>query len=150
MKKLLILTFVAALLFPGRAFSLGEAFSTLLSGNEYCGDFNAAGFGQEIFVFIASDTELIVSFASDFDPASTFSIFGHFYLTGSTSGSFVGGQAFFDSLGNIVAYVTIQGIVKFDKTTGAVKSLSGTFIQNGLVQTGCFSSGKFRTGARIF
>jgi hypothetical protein len=150
MKKLLILTFVAALLFPVRAFSLGEAFSTSLSGNEYCGDFNAAGFGQEIFVFIASDTELIVSFVPDFAPESTFSIFGHSYFTGSTSGSFVGGQAFVDSIGNIVAYVTIQGTAKFDKTTGLVKSLSGTFIENGLVQIGCFSSGKFKTGARIF
>ena len=150
MKRVRILTFVFALLFPGRAFSIGEAFNMSLSGKEYCGDFNGGGFGQQIFVFIASDTELIVSFDPNFDPASTFSIFGHFYLTGNTSGSFVGGQAFVDSIGNILAYVTIQGVAKFDKNTGDVKSLSGTFIQSGLIQLECFSSGKFKTTGRIF
>src|SRR5262245_7605224 len=148
-KMLLVLTFVA-LLVPAKAFSVGEAFSVALTGKEYCGDLDNGGFGQQIFIFIASETHLVVSFDPGFDPASTFSIFGHAYQTGSTGGSFVGGQAFVDTLGNIIAYVTIQGTAKLNKTTGAVTSLSGTFIQSGLLELECFSSGKFKTTGRIF
>ena len=120
---LLVLTFVA-LLVPAKAFAIGEAFSVVLTGKEYCGDLDNGGFGQTIFVFVASDTQLVVSFDRGF--ADAFSIFGHAYQTGTTGGAFVGGQAFVDTKGNIVAYVTIQGTAKVSKTTGQITSLSGT------------------------
>jgi len=68
---------------------------------------------------------------------------GHTYLTGATGASFVGGVLFEDG-----SFATIQGTAKFDRRTGAIASLKGTFIQSGVFDVDCFSSGKF-TSQRI-
>jgi hypothetical protein len=140
--------FFAALLLVGlmplNAFAIGEVFKIETSGTEYCGDFNAtrfnAGNNIDLWVQIVSENELSVSLTSTFDPDWTFPMFGYFYLTGSTSGAFVGGVLFQDG-----AFATIQGTAKFDRRTGAVGSLSGEFIQSGVFFEGCFSAGKFKS-----
>lgn len=60
------------------------------------------------------------------------------YLTGATAAAFVAGVHFVDD-----SVVTIQGTARFDRRTGGITSLTGTFIQSGVFCPECFSSGKF-------
>jgi len=140
--KRLGLAFFLVLLFPLQAFAFGEIFKIETSGTAYCGDFNAAGFNGsnnvDLWVLVLSDTELTVSFTADFAPGTTFPMFGHTYLTGATGAAFVGGILFQNG-----AFATIQGTAKFDRRTGAIASLKGTFVQSGVLDIGCFSSGNF-------
>jgi hypothetical protein len=143
MKRFLAALLLGALL-PLNALAAGEVFKIETSGTEYCGDFDSARFNAgnniDLWVQIVSENELSVSLTPNFDPNWTFPMFGYFYLTGSTSGAFVGGVLFQDS-----AFATIQGTAKFDRRTGAVASLSGEFIQSGVFFDGCFSAGKFKS-----
>lgn len=127
---------------PARAFGFGEVFKIETSGTEYCGNFDFARFNSgnniDLWVRIESDTELSVSLTSNFDPVLTFPMFGRTYLTSASGAAFVAGVLFEDG-----AYATIQGAAKFDRRTGDVSSLKGTFIQNEVFFLGCFSSGKF-------
>jgi hypothetical protein len=41
------------------------------------------------------------------------------------------------------SFATIQGTAWFDRNTGGVTSLTGTFIQSGVLAANRFSSGKF-------
>jgi len=146
MKQLGLALFLVVLS-PLRAFAFGEIFKIETSGTEYCGDFNAAGFNGsnnvDLWVLVLSDTELTVSFTADFAAGTTFPMSGHTYLTGPTSAAFVGGVLFQNN-----SFATIQGTAKFDRRTGAIASLKGTFVQSGLLDIGCFSSGNF-TSQRV-
>jgi hypothetical protein len=88
---------------------------------------------------VVSDTELTVSFTPDFVAGTTFPMFGRSYQIGATTAEFVAGVVFVDD-----SFATIEGKAKFSRTTGEITSLTGTFIQDGLVEVGCFSSGKFK------
>ncbi len=74
----------------------------------------------------------------------TFPLFGRTYDVASGKSVFIGGVAFDDG-----SYVTIQGTASWDKNTGAVKSLSGIFVQDSVFRLGCFSSGKVKTSERL-
>ena len=102
-----------------------------------CCGFNGSN-NVDLWVLVLSDTELTVSFTADFAPGTTFPMFGHTYLTGATGAAFVGGILFQNG-----AFATIQGTAKFDRRTGAIASLKGTFVQSGVLDIGCFSSGNF-------
>ncbi|HEX2228144.1 MAG TPA: hypothetical protein VHM64_13475, partial [Candidatus Binatia bacterium] len=125
----------------------GEIFKIETSGTEYCGDFDVVKFNAnsnvDLWVQLVSESELTVSLTSNFAPGTTFPMFGQTYLTGPSSGGFVGGVLFVDG-----SYATIQGTARFDRRTGAVTNLTGTFIQNGVLELQCFSSGRF-SGKRV-
>jgi hypothetical protein len=146
MKKLLMVLVLVVVL-PLSAYGFGEIFKIETSGTEYCDDFNALGFGSgnniDLWVQVVSDSELTVSITQNFAPGTTFPMLGHTYLTGATGASFVGGVLFEDG-----SFATIQGTAKFDRRTGAIANLKGTFIQSGVFDINCFSSGKF-TSQRI-
>jgi hypothetical protein len=145
MNRLLLALVLVALFSPARAFGFpGEVFSMVLSGKEYCADLDSQGFSQEVWVELVSTTQIIVSFTSNFAAGTTFPMEGETYLTSTKGASFVGG-VLFDNL----AYATMQGTAKFDSKTGEVRSLAGTFIQNGVWRAGCFSSGKFKNTERL-
>ena len=132
----------AALLPAHSASALGEILKLDTSGTEYCGDMDATKFSPkndvDIWVRVESTELLTLSFTPTFDEGTTWPMFGFTYQTGRGKSSFVGGVVFEDG-----AYVTIQGNATWDNNTGAVKALSGTFIQSELLKYGCFSSGKF-------
>lgn len=129
------------------AFAIGEVFRIEAVGSEYCGNFINNKFNAsnniDLWVFVASAAELVISTTPTFTPGSLFSMVGHTYLTGATKAAFVGGTVF-----QSLAFATIQGTVKFDKF-GAVKSLAGVFTQDSVFRAGCFSSGKFKTVQRL-
>lgn len=151
MRRVQFMLLAFALLYPlsvTPTFAIGEVFKIETSGTEYCGDFAFAKFGAsnniDLWVLIASNTELVVSMTPTFDNGTFFSMFGGAYLTSERTAAFVAGVLFEDG-----SYGTIQGIAKADRRTGDVASLSGTFIQNGIFDVGCFSSGKFKTTERL-
>ncbi|MBI4527173.1 MAG: hypothetical protein HY695_25545 [Deltaproteobacteria bacterium] len=148
MKRLVSALFLIVALSPVSAFGFGEVFKVETTGTEYCGDFFSRRISPtnnvDWWVRVVSDTELSVSYTPDFQPGTFFAIFGQTYQTGSTSAAFVGGQLFQD-----LSYVTIQGKATYDKKTGAIKSLAGTFISKDLMGDGCFSSGTFKTVRRV-
>jgi len=129
------------------AFASGEIFRVETIGTEYCGDYNFAKFNAsnniDLWVHLMSKTEIIVSYTPNFQSGTTFSMHGQTYLTGKNKASFVGGVIFED-----LSYITLQGTVIFDKL-GTVKKMTGTFIQNGLFDLSCFSSGTFKTMERL-
>lgn len=118
-----------------------EIFKIEPTGIEYCGDFDNTKFkadkNTDMWVAIVADNEILVSLTSDFETNTTFSMVGRFYLTDQTTAAFVGGVMFANG-----AFATIQGTARLDKL-GAVTSLTGTFVQSGLLAENCFSTGKF-------
>jgi hypothetical protein len=129
---------------PLRAFASGEIFKIEPTGTEYWGHFDVTKFGAtnniDLWVLVVSDTELTVSFTPNFAAGTTFSMFDRSYQTGATSAEFIGGVFFVDN-----PFATIEGKAKFSRTTGEITSLTGNFIQDGVIQTGCFSRGKFKS-----
>ncbi len=119
----------------------GEIFKIETSGTEYCGDFSFQKFtaanNVDLWVQLDSDTQVTVSLTPNFAPGTTFPMVGFFYLTKSTSASFIGGVLFVDD-----SFATMQGTATFGKTGGVTK-LAGTFVQSGVLRNGCFSSGTF-------
>jgi hypothetical protein len=119
----------------------------IVVSTEYCGDFDATKFNAsnniDLWVFISSETELVASFTPTFDEGTYFPMVGGVYLTSAKTPAFVAGVLFEDG-----SYATIQGTAKADRT-GAVGSLSGTFIQNSVFDVSCFSSGKFKSTQRL-
>jgi hypothetical protein len=97
----------------------------------------------DLWVQVVSDTELTVSLTPNFAPGTTFPMTGQTYLTTATAAAFVAGVLFVDD-----SFATIQGKAKFERGTGAITSLTGTFIQSGVLDAACFSSGKF-TSKRV-
>jgi hypothetical protein len=67
-------------------------------------------------------------------------MFGRTYQTGVTTAEFIGGALFVNN-----SFATIEGKAKFDRNTGEITNLTGTFIQDGVVEVGCFSRGKFKS-----
>jgi hypothetical protein len=145
--KSLLLVLALILGVPAGVLGFNEIFKIETTGTEYCGNFNAQKFNGssnvDLWVTVVSDTELTVSLTANFANGTTFPMYGHTYLTGTTSAAFVGGVLFEDG-----SFATIQGTAKFDKRTGAIANLSGTFVQSGVLDTECFSSGKF-TSQRV-
>ena len=148
MLRIISTVILAILLASAPAFSFGERFKVETTGTEYCGDFDLIKLNPannvDLWVEVVSETELIVSTTADFQPGTTFQMFGVSYQTKSTSGSFVAAHAFANG-----GYVTVQGIAKASAKTGNITSLAGTFIQHNMFDDNCFSSGKFRTVQRI-
>ena len=140
--KSFLLALALLVAFPLQAFALGEVFKIETSGTEYCGDNDRANFNAgnnvDLWVQVVSDQELTVSTTANFAPGTTFPMLGETYLTGATTAAFVGGVLFVDN-----SFATIQGTARFDRRTGAITSLTGTFIQSGVFFPNCFSSGKF-------
>jgi hypothetical protein len=143
MRQLGIALFLAVL-FPLQAFGFGEIFKIETTGTEYCGHLDAVRFNAsnnvDMWVLVVSDTELTVSFTPDFAAGTTFPMFGRSYQTGATTAEFIGGVLFVDD-----SFATIEGKAKFSRTTGEITSLTGTFIQDAVIEVGCFSSGKFKS-----
>lgn len=148
MKRFFLVLFLMVWLNPVSAFAIGEVFKIEATGKEYCGDYDVvkinADNNVDLWIRIDSATQLTVSFTPDFTPGTTFPIIGETYWINSKSAAFVGGQLF-----EGWAYVTIQGTATINKF-GDVTKLKGTFIQNGLIYDGCFSSGKFVTTQRLY
>ena len=148
MKRFFVVLFLTAWLTPVSAFAIGEVFKIETKGTEYCDDFDAFKFNADnnvdLWVRIDSVTQLTVSFTPDFTPGTTFPMIGETYSINSKSAAFVGGAVFEDW-----SYVTIQGTATFNKA-GEVTKLKGTFIENGVPDEGCFSSGKFVTTQRLY
>jgi hypothetical protein len=101
--------------------------------------FNASN-NIDLWVQVVSDTELTVSLTPNFAPGTTFPMFGRSYQTGTSTAEFIGGVLFVDD-----SFATIEGVARFDRRTGEIASLSGTFIQDSVLEVGCFSSGKFKS-----
>ena len=142
MKRFLIS--LAFLLIPTHVFSLGEIFKIETTGTEYCGDLDVFKFNAsnniDLWVQVVSETELTVSLTPNFAPGTTFPMFGRSYQTGTSTAEFIGGVLFVDD-----SCATIEGVARFDRRTGEIASLSGTFIQDSVLEVGCFSSGKFKS-----
>jgi hypothetical protein len=151
MKRLLaILSAMALWVFSiNHVFAFGEIFKIETSGTEYCGDFDSQKFNAgnyiDLWIRVDGPTQMTVSFTTDFQQGTTFFVIGGFYLTSQTKAAFVGGQLFVD-----LSFVTFQGTATFDKKTGVIKSMSGTFIQDSVFSPGCFSVGKVKTVERLF
>jgi hypothetical protein len=145
--RLAVLMLIFVVFILAQAFAADEVFKVETSGTEYCGDYNSVKFNAknniDLWVHLLSKTEIIVSFTPNFESGTTFPMHGQTYLTGKNKGAFVGGVLFED-----LSYITLQGTVIFDKF-GTVKKMSGTFIQNGLFDLSCFSSGTFKTMERL-
>jgi hypothetical protein len=133
-----------AVLFPLHAFAIGEIFKIETTGTQYCGHFDVVKFNAsnniDLWVQVVSDSEITVSFTPTFDPGTTFPMVGRSYQTGATAAEFIAGVLFVDG-----SFATIEGKAKFSRTTGEITSLTGTFIQDGVIQTSCFSRGKFKS-----
>ena len=145
--RLAVLIFLIIVFISAQAFAINEVFKVETSGTEYCGDYNSAKFNAknnvDLWVRLQSMTEIVVSLTPNFESGTTFSMHGQTYLTGKNKATFVGGVLFED-----LSYITLQGTVIFDKF-GTVKKMTGTFIQNGLFDLSCFSSGTFKTMERL-
>jgi hypothetical protein len=144
---MLVFFFVFLLIFTERVLAVGETFKIETTGTEYCGNNDYANFTArnniDLWAYVKSDNELIVSFYPDFPSGYSFSMYGDSYSAGKNRASFVGGVLFDD-----FSYATMQGIAKLEKN-GTIKSLEGIFIQSSVIREGCFSSGKFKTSQRI-
>src|SRR5919106_2420744 len=145
--KAIILVIALIVFVPFRVFGLGEIFKIETTGSEFCGNFDVDPFGPrnnvDLWVQVVSEEELLVSLTSNFAPGTTFPMFGVTYLTSNTTAAFVANVLFVDE-----SFATIRGTAQLNRNTGAVTSLKGTFIQNGVLETGCFSTGTF-TSKRI-
>ena len=140
--KILLIALALIGIFPLQAFALGEVFKIETSGIEYCGDLDRTNFNAsnnvDLWVKVVSEQELTVSITANFAPGTTFPMIGETYLTGPTTAAFVGGVIFVDN-----SFATIQGTARGDRRTGGVTSLTGIFIQSGVLAPNCFSSGRF-------
>jgi hypothetical protein len=138
------ITSICAMLGARQGLAFGETFRIDTSGTEYCGDFDYARFsGRDalpLWVRLDNANQLTVSLTPSFDPGWTFPMFGYFYATRTNAASFVAGVVFDDG-----AYATIQGEARIDRNSGLVTQLRGVFIQNSVIDAGCFSSGQFRS-----
>jgi hypothetical protein len=140
--RVIALTIFFFLIVVGHAFALNEVFLFQITGIQYCEDFSHRGLGPRntnLWILINSDTEMIVSFTPKFQPETIFSLNVSTYLTGKKSAVFIGGVSFENH-----SFFTIQGTLQFDKFN-AVKFMNGRFIENGVLQPGCFSQGNFWT-----
>lgn len=150
MKKMTVLTVtcLVTLLLPLPAYPFGEIFKIETTGTEYCGDFDATKFNAsnnvDLWVLVVSETEIEVSLTPNFAPGTTFTMEGHTYLTGQTTAAFVAGVLFNDG-----SFATFVGTAKFNKNTGEIKSMAGTFVQAGVLDVDCFSTGKAKTVQRL-
>ena len=140
--RVIALTIFFLLIVVGHAFALDEVFLFLITGTEFCGDFTHEEFGPRnthLWIQIHSDTEMIVSFTRTFEPGTTFHLNGSTHLTGKTNAVFAGGVSFEN-----YSYFTIQGTLYLDKFN-TVTFMKGRFIENGVLDPGCFSQGNFWT-----
>ena len=147
-KPLLPILAILVVLCPSLSFAFpGEIFRIETAGKEYCGDFDVtvfnAGNNVDLWVRLDSDTQLTVSLTSNFAGGTTFPMLGLFYLVNSKSAAFIGGVLFVDD-----SYATIQGTATFNKF-GNVTKLAGQFVQSGVLQPGCFSSGNFKSVQKL-
>ena len=130
-------------LLAGPAWAIGEVFQLQVTGTEYCGDFDSLKLNKKtalpLWLRIESDTEFTVSTTPNFDAGTTFPLFGFFYLS-KKGADLIGGAVFPNG-----AFATVQASARFDKKTGLVRSLRGTFVQSEVFVAGCFSSGRVRT-----
>jgi hypothetical protein len=136
------LTIFFFLIVVGHALALDEVFIFNVHSTEYCGDFSHRAVGPRnthLWIQILSDTEMIVSFTSTFDPGTTFLLNGSTYFTGKTKAVFAGGVSFENN-----SYFIIQGTLYFDKFK-TVTFMKGVFTDNGVLHHGCFSAGNFWT-----
>jgi hypothetical protein len=143
----LVAIFIFIPFISGSAFAIGEIFKAETTGTEYCGDFDFEKFSAQnnvdLWVAIMSDTEIIVSLTPDFESGTIFPMYGKTYLIAKNKAAFIGGILFQDQ-----SYALIQGTATLDKF-GTVKSMQGTFMQDSVLNVGCFSSGKFKTVQRL-
>jgi hypothetical protein len=140
--RIIVLTIFFCFIVVEHALALDEVFSFVITGNEYCGDFNHREIGPRntrLWIQILSDTEMTVSSTRTFEPGTTFTLNGSTYLTGKNKAVFAGDVSFEDH-----SYFTIQGTLQFDKFN-AVKFMIGRYIENGVLNPGCFSHGNFWT-----
>lgn len=146
--KTIILAITLTLLSPLPAYPFGEIFKIETTGTEYCGDFDVTKFNAsnnvDLWVLVVSETELEVSLTPNFAPGTTFTMEGHTYLTGQSTAAFVAGVLFNDG-----SFATFVGTAKFNKNTGEIKSMTGTFVQAGVLDIDCFSTGKAKTAGRL-
>ena len=147
LRAILLSIFVSFFLPTMDSYGIGEIFKIETSGIEYCGDFSFARFNAanniDLWVSIDSETQLTVSFTPTFDVGTTFVMTGTAFQTAATRAAFVAGVLFVDG-----SYATVQGQATANRF-GEVVGISGTFIQSGVVNPGCFSSGKFRSTQRL-
>lgn len=133
---------------PYLALAQSEVFKIESSGTEYCGDFDARKFNPgnnvDLWVRLSFADQWDVSFFPDFPEDFTFPLPVRVYFVTQKKLAFTGWQFFDDG-----SFVGLSGTATLDNQ-GLVKSATGTFSQDGLVVLECFSSGKWKTGKRIF
>src|ERR671919_791895 len=118
--KAIILGIALIVFVPFKAFGLGEIFKIETGGTEFCGDFDFDEFNPK------NNVDLWVEVVSEEE------------LLVSLTSNFAPGTTF----------PMFRGTARLNRNTGAVASLTGTFIQSGVFETGCFSTGTF-TSNRI-
>ncbi len=127
---------------PLQAFAGGELFKIEITGKKYCGDLdvtvNNPRNNVDLWVFIVSDQEFTVSTTADFAVNTTFTLLGETFTSGPSTEEFVGSLYRVDN-----SFATIQGTIRFNRLTGDVTSLTGTFTENSVLAPNCFSTGRF-------
>ena len=140
--KSFILALALTVIFPLHAFAVGEVFKIETIGNKFCGDLDVTilrpSDNTDLWVLIVSDQELTVSTTANFLVNTTFTLLGETFTTGLSTAAFVGSLYRVDN-----SFATIQGTMRFNRLTGDVTSLTGTFTENNVLAPNCFSTGRF-------
>jgi hypothetical protein len=107
--NLLALTIFFVVLMAGHAFAVGEGFQVETFGTKYCGDFNSIKYNAKnnvnLWVYLPSESDVMVSFTPNFQPGTTFLMSLSQYLVSNRKTSFTGTADFEDG-----SYLTLQGI----------------------------------------
>ncbi len=141
MKKFILALAMIGIL-PLQAFAAGELFKIEITGKKYCGDFDVTiqtpRDNRDLWVLIVSDQEFTVSTTADFAVNTTFTLLGETFTSGPSTEEFVGSLYRVDN-----SFATIQGTIRFNRITGVVNSITGTFIDNNVLAPNCFSVGRY-------
>jgi hypothetical protein len=145
----ILVTLLTLLTTATTASAWGEIFPVKVRGWEHCDSGEANRLTNRtaipLWVWLYDGNTWYVSTSPGFpdDPFQTFPLIVESIVPFKSNRVAVIGSILFDG-----AYMTITGYLYNDKRTGGWKSLKGTFVQNGVFYSDCFSSGKVRTGKR--
>jgi hypothetical protein len=145
--KTAILAIGLFILLPANALGFGEIFKVGTSGTKYYGDFDVTKFNAsnnvDWWFEVISENEVLGSLTPDFAPGTTFPAIAHFYRITPTKAGFIVAALFEDN-----SFVTFVGTATFNRN-GTITGAKGTFIQAGLLDPDCFSTGQAITGKRL-
>ena len=126
----------------------GGIFKIEATGFESCGDFARQRISKrnnvDLWMRVDNVNQLTLSFTPTFDEDKTFPMFGRSYIRNRNFADFVGAVYFEDG-----SWAAISGAAQLNKKTGLVIRLAGRYVQDGVLFSECFSSGKFKSGKRL-